>query len=394
MNREVLIALIDKDIRELAKLTDGFSEMREFPAPYMELAIDKANALVENLVALSAAGRTAHADDVAAECGESLDGCVRPVVISPVEPQTFAAEEAEGTQCHADMGYGSGAAEIGQSVRMAKEEAAPVTHRAGQVSGMEEREVSERTAAEESAVGACHDDTGHVNGAAERERREQDAGDERAAAEEMPEEDSTDEQRIGELAEAAASVAKEIEEIMADVEDIAGERQDAEAADESIYTEESGMSEPDAEAETADECEMDATGAAERHEAEPAEDDVERRAADVAERVQPVTTVADALRAGESLHDSLTKGNDDTIAATMAAKKITELKSALTIADRFRFQRELFGGDGEKMMQALSDLDAAGSIAAAKEYVRAKFSWKADDPCVVSFMTLLERRYM
>ena len=49
MNKEVLVALIAKDVNELQTLTEGLDQMEIIPAPYLRLAFDKSKALTANL---------------------------------------------------------------------------------------------------------------------------------------------------------------------------------------------------------------------------------------------------------------------------------------------------------------------------------------------------------
>ena len=41
MNKDVLVALIAKDVNELQTLTEGLDQMEMIPAPYLRLALDK-----------------------------------------------------------------------------------------------------------------------------------------------------------------------------------------------------------------------------------------------------------------------------------------------------------------------------------------------------------------
>ena len=49
MNKDVLVALIAKDVNELQTLTEGLDQMEAIPAPYLRLALDKSKALTANL---------------------------------------------------------------------------------------------------------------------------------------------------------------------------------------------------------------------------------------------------------------------------------------------------------------------------------------------------------
>ena len=49
MNKDVLVALIAKDVNELQTLTEGLDQMQAIPAPYLRLALDKSKALTANI---------------------------------------------------------------------------------------------------------------------------------------------------------------------------------------------------------------------------------------------------------------------------------------------------------------------------------------------------------
>ena len=52
MNKDVLVALIAKDVNELQTLTEGLDQMPTIPAPYLRLALDKSKALTANIESL------------------------------------------------------------------------------------------------------------------------------------------------------------------------------------------------------------------------------------------------------------------------------------------------------------------------------------------------------
>ena len=57
MNKDTLIALIEKDIAELQTLTQGFAEMETFPQPLIDLAVTKVESLRHCLTAMPEAAR-------------------------------------------------------------------------------------------------------------------------------------------------------------------------------------------------------------------------------------------------------------------------------------------------------------------------------------------------
>lgn len=122
---------------------------------------------------------------------------------------------------------------------------------------------------------------------------------------------------------------------------------------------------------------------------------VEKQVEQVTSVVTEKTTqhiVAETIHKTATLSDSLLK-SDDSLGSTIAKQPINDIKQAISIADRFRFQRELFDGNGEKMNQVLSDLNQLDTLEKAQDYVAKHFKWVADDDNVVDFMMLLQRRY-
>ena len=107
-----------------------------------------------------------------------------------------------------------------------------------------------------------------------------------------------------------------------------------------------------------------------------------------------VTTLADSIETTESLADKLAKNAEDTVASALNSKKIIDLKSSITLGDRFRFQRELFGGNGEKMNKAISDFNSFETMTEAQAYISKNFDWQLDNDAVSDFIQLLQRRYL
>lgn len=110
----------------------------------------------------------------------------------------------------------------------------------------------------------------------------------------------------------------------------------------------------------------------------------------VTEQTQHI--VAETIHKTATVSDTLLK-SDNSLGSTIAKQPINDIKQAISIADRFRFQRELFDGNGEKMNQVLSDLNQFDTLEKAQDYLAKHVKWVADDDNVVDFMMLLQRRY-
>lgn len=71
---------------------------------------------------------------------------------------------------------------------------------------------------------------------------------------------------------------------------------------------------------------------------------------------------------------------------------VTDIRQAVSIGDRFLFQRELFGGNGERLQQALSDINALKSFDEAAAFIE-KFGWDKQSPTYELFLNVLHRRF-
>lgn len=78
----------------------------------------------------------------------------------------------------------------------------------------------------------------------------------------------------------------------------------------------------------------------------------------------------------------------------LAKQSLSDFRKALNLNDRFRFRRELFAGDEQKMNQVLSDLNDLHSYEDSIKYLNERLKWNVDDPSVADFLKLLEKRYL
>lgn len=82
-----------------------------------------------------------------------------------------------------------------------------------------------------------------------------------------------------------------------------------------------------------------------------------------------------------------------TVADSHTHKKIADIRHAMSIGDQFRFQRELFNGNGELLSKTLSYLNELSDFDEAQAYLRKKFDWNEEDEIVESFYQIIKRRY-
>ncbi len=78
----------------------------------------------------------------------------------------------------------------------------------------------------------------------------------------------------------------------------------------------------------------------------------------------------------------------------LAKQTMTDFRKAFSLNDRFRFRRELFGGDEARMNQTIADLNAMTSLDEAKRYLQERMAWDWQDEATSDFIKLLEKRFI
>lgn len=104
--------------------------------------------------------------------------------------------------------------------------------------------------------------------------------------------------------------------------------------------------------------------------------------------------VAETIHKPETVVDAFAKQQEAaSVAATIAHRPVTDLKRAISIADRFRFQRELFDNNGEKMATVLDALNDCTSLEQAEAYLEKHCALPSDKPATADFIDLIQRRF-
>lgn len=87
-------------------------------------------------------------------------------------------------------------------------------------------------------------------------------------------------------------------------------------------------------------------------------------------------------RSGLFLNDLLEKNN------------LSDFRKAFSLNDRFRFRRELFGGDEKRMNKAIHELNNLHSYEDSMAYLNNELKWNIEDEAVADFIKLLEKRFL
>ena len=120
--------------------------------------------------------------------------------------------------------------------------------------------------------------------------------------------------------------------------------------------------------------------------------------------VEPVTVTAPAPQPVRST-DNLAPSDTPSAKPTQPAKgaqplqtslfgtAVEDIRQAISLGDRFLFQRELFAGNGELMQKTLDEINSLNSLSEAMDYVLDNFEWDKESTAVQLFENVLKRRF-
>ena len=78
--------------------------------------------------------------------------------------------------------------------------------------------------------------------------------------------------------------------------------------------------------------------------------------------------------------------------AAVYGKAVDDIRQAISLGDRFLYQRELFGQNAELMQRTLTELNTLGSFDEAVAYIN-RFGWDTESSTYQQFIVTLHRRF-
>ncbi len=105
-------------------------------------------------------------------------------------------------------------------------------------------------------------------------------------------------------------------------------------------------------------------------------------------------TVADRLAADKTAVNERFESQKGTVGQRVVTRPIDNIKKAIPINDRFRFQRDLFSNNVQEFNRALDHLETLASLDEAQKYITSQFSWDVESSTTNDFMALVERRFI
>jgi hypothetical protein len=79
--------------------------------------------------------------------------------------------------------------------------------------------------------------------------------------------------------------------------------------------------------------------------------------------------------------------------AAIYGKAVEDIRQAISLGDRFLYQRELFNQNAELMQRTLTELNNLGSYDEAVAYITEHFQWDTESNTYQQFIVTLHRRF-
>lgn len=105
-------------------------------------------------------------------------------------------------------------------------------------------------------------------------------------------------------------------------------------------------------------------------------------------------TIAEKLASQTITRNELhAKNEGNGLNNTIAYKKIDDIRQAISLGDRFRFQRELFRNNGEEMNKMLNYINLLASYDEVVSFLQSKYGWPEDHPAANDFYQIIKRKF-
>ena len=79
--------------------------------------------------------------------------------------------------------------------------------------------------------------------------------------------------------------------------------------------------------------------------------------------------------------------------AAVYGKPVDDIRQAISLGDRFLYQRELFGQNAELMQRTLTEINGLKSFDEAMSYINSRFQWDTESNSYQQFVVSLHRRF-
>ena len=105
-------------------------------------------------------------------------------------------------------------------------------------------------------------------------------------------------------------------------------------------------------------------------------------------------TLAEKLAMGMSRNESQTNSESNRLSNSLGNTKIDDIRQAISIGDRFRFQRELFRNNGEEMNKMLNYINLLASFQEIESFLQKKYGWTDDNQTAKDLYAIVRRKFL
>lgn len=127
---------------------------------------------------------------------------------------------------------------------------------------------------------------------------------------------------------------------------------------------------------------------------EEVEEEIEEKVEEVKEDVLVEEEEEKEVAVNEERVELIAKPEILTRNDSIVNSRIDDISKAISLGDRFLFQRELFSNNGELMQKTIAHLNALTTAEEAMTYLQKKFAWDRESATVERFIQLISRRYL
>jgi hypothetical protein len=388
MNRTVIVSLIQKNIDELILLTQGFMEMNEYPRPILDLAQHKTEDIKAYIQMLRELKAAAGAETVVA--GGEL---VEEVEDREVNEVREVKEEEE----NADAVITSDEPEAISITDVVKDiEYEVIVKETEQLELVEKVDVVEQVIDSPEQVQELEQVQVQKQGLEMEQVQVQKQGLEMQEMEQVQEmeqmqrqEEIKDVNTIEEIEEIEEAGDEDEEEYEDDEdEDIEEIEDEAKIEDLVEIEDEVKDNESDQVVEVHPEAEVPEVKNISSEDSKP-----EEKANQDPQQPPRITTLGEKMASGGmSRNDSMARENNG-IHASIINKKVDDIRQAISLGDRFRFQRELFRNNGEDMNKTLSYINLLATYDEVVSFLQSKYAWPDDSSTAKDFYQIIRRKF-
>lgn len=115
----------------------------------------------------------------------------------------------------------------------------------------------------------------------------------------------------------------------------------------------------------------------------------EKKAPEHCEQTSPIAEEKKHISESKAAEQSFRSFNE-----VIEKKILSDIWKGLSLNDRFRFRRELFGGNETKMSEAIDKLNECSSLEESMNYINNELKWELSEEAPSEFIKLIEKRFL